>query len=194
MLPIYQYLDYLPHPPKNLLGDLSRFYKNKSYIYRPADVVDPWKVEHGVNLSGDPNPREFYNFAIDGELEDWLRVNIMSAADTYAVGLYGAFDDVNNNRPMHIDSSRNYVLMYLTDLGGAQVETSWYQCTGLPLVLNVDQKDMFHQKELTEVDRVCFELNRWVAFNVKIIHQVTGLTGLRQSIQLGCCHNPFRLI
>jgi len=110
------------------------------------------------------------------------------------VGLYGPFDDVNNDRPIHIDWSRDYVLMYLTEPGGERVETSWYKSASRPLILDKHCKDIFHPDELTEIDRVCFEARRWAVFNVKIIHHVTGLKGLRQSIQLGFNQNVFGLI
>ena len=194
MLPVYRYLDHLPPPPEELMGDLSRFYKNTTFIHRAENVTNPREVKYNVDLPNGPNPREFYNFNIDDELGDWLRENIMPDANTYAVGLYGPFDDVNNDRPIHIDWSRDYVLMYLTEPGGERVETSWYKSASRPLVLDKDCKDIFRPDELTEIERVCFESHRWVVFNVKIIHYVSGLTGLRQSIQLGFHQNPFGLI
>jgi hypothetical protein len=194
MLPIYKYLDHLPPPPKQLMGDLTRFYKNTTFIHRAENVVNPLEVTYNVDLPSGPNPREFYNFAIDGELLDWLKANIMPDSNTYAVGLYGPFDDVNHDRPIHIDWSRDYVLMYLLEPGGEQVETTWYKSHSRPLILDKDCKDIFTPDELTEVGRVCFDNNRWVVYNVKIIHHVTGLTGMRQSIQLGFSHNPFGLI
>jgi hypothetical protein len=196
MLPIYKYLDHLPSPPPTLVGCLTRFYKNTTFIHRSENVIDPNKIKYNVNvdLSSGLNPKEFYNFAVDGELLTWLKINIIPDANTYAVGLYGPVDSVNNNRPIHIDWSRDYVMMYLTEPGGESVETTWYKSNNRPLVLNKDCKDIFHLEELTELTRVCFEPNRWVVFNTKIIHQVTGLTGLRQCIQMGFNQNLYGLI
>jgi hypothetical protein len=86
---------------------------------------------------------------------------------------------------LHVDRSRDYVLIYVVETGGPDVRTKFYKYRDRPLEL---PREMAFQTLTTEgadlVDEVVLPVGRWAFLNGKTAHQVTNLESERVSIHL----------
>jgi hypothetical protein len=190
----YKQIDSLPSIPRELLTDLEKFYSNKLNVYRATLDLDPdtVKFDYKTEYNGSLDQKTFYNFEItESPLLTWLKENIATDAIQHGITVFGAYAD--NNRPFHIDYSRDYVLMYVTDTGGTDVITSFFKSTTRPLVLDNDTYSTFEKEELTLLDSVKIEPEKWMFMHTKVIHQVSQLTGIRRSVQLGFNYDKYNL-
>jgi len=190
----YKYIDDLPAIPEELLTNLDQYYSNTLNVYRATLDFDPdtVKFDYKPETQGELDPKTFYNFELtESPLRTWVEQNISSDACQYGVTVFGAY--ANNNRPFQIDYSRDYVLMYVHDLGGDNVITSFYKSASRPLILDNDAYSTFEDEELTCLDSIKVEQGRWICLNVKVIHRVSQLTGIRRSVQLGFDYDRYQL-
>jgi hypothetical protein len=190
----YKYIDDLPAIPAELLTNLEQYYSNTLNVYRATLDFDPdtVKFDYKPDTVGELDPKTFYNFELTASpLRTWVEENIARDACQYGVTVFGAY--ANNNRPFHIDYSRDYVLMYVHDLGGDHVTTSFYKSASRPMILDNDAYSTFEDEELTLLDSVHVDRGRWMYLNVKVIHQVSQLTGIRRSVQVGFDYDKYQL-
>ncbi len=113
------------------------------------------------------------------ELVLWFNKNV---TDEYlhvsACQMYGE----HHNAP-HTDTTRDYTLIYLVDLGGDDVTTVFYQEQGQPL--HRPRHCHPHYDTLDILIEYKLKLRTWYLLDSRIIHSVEGINGVRKSIQAG---------
>ena len=88
----------------------------------------------------------------------------------------------------HTDRTRNWTLVWLTDTGGTDVSTVFWQEQGH----DIDRPPGYYPNsynDLIELETHVLESNRWILLNAKVIHSVENLQGIRKSIQIGFWDN-----
>jgi hypothetical protein len=128
-----------------------------------------------------------HRYSISEEFDAWVRKYFDQDPAPCGVAVY---DDHSSFFAPHVDISRDYTIMYILDTGGNQVETSWYQQHGYPLI-RPDLKSVFDSDRITknfdtlkEIDRVCFPAQQWVCINSAILHAVENVDSTRVAIQI----------
>lgn len=184
-----EYLDHLPAIPPELVGDLRRFQTNmliRSTHANAGDLDQTPKTHYG-----DLDPDKFYGFEISGPLLDWIRANVLDEPVVTNAVFFGPRKetiDTDKSRYPHVDVTRNLCLMYVTEPGGECVETKFYKHKDHPVYIEPDIKmgDSIrgNPEDLTEIDSIQIEPNRWALLNSRIIHKVTGIDNMRVNIQL----------
>lgn len=113
------------------------------------------------------------------ELVEWINTNVTEEyLHVSACEMYGE----SHNAP-HTDTTRDFTLIYLTDLGGKGVKTVFYQEQNQDLYRprhthpNYDDLVVLKEYEL--------ELNTWYLLDSRIVHSVEGIESTRKSIQVG---------
>ena len=139
----YIIYDNIPKIPEDLLttsvDDIKRLYP------------DGWKIEHS-------DVKKYSLHPIVGELYDYLSAQFPEY-DNFSYQLI--LPDV----PIHVDSGRIGAINYLIHLGGANVETTWY---------NDD----------TLIDSVVFPDRTWHYVKTDIPHGIINLTDIRVAITI----------
>lgn len=194
----YVFMDQFPSIPSNLLGNLRRYQSNEVMAARMKKTNDD-SHEHAthnyhyrnegeqqlhINLP-QLDPKSFYGFDITGPLRTWLETNITTKAFAYMATFAGPPSQTQRDRVLHVDRSRDYVLIYVVEPGGSDVRTKFYKYYDKPLEL---PREMAFQTLTTEgaelVDEVKIPVGRWAFLNGKTAHQVTNLESERVSIHL----------
>jgi hypothetical protein len=194
----YVFMDRFPAIPQDLLGDLRRYQGNEVMAAR-MKVTDDDSHEHATHDYHYRNeteqelhvelprldPKSFYGFDITGPLRTWLEANITNQAFAYMATFAGPLSETQRDRVLHVDRSRDYVLIYVVETGGSDVRTKFYKYRDRPLEL---PREMAFQTLSTEgadlVDEVVLPVGRWAFLNGKTAHQVTNLESERVSIHL----------
>lgn len=134
-----------------------------------------------------------HRYSISKEFDDWVVEHCQLDPAPCGVAVY---DDHSSFFAPHVDISRDYTILYMLDLGGSNVETTWYRQHGHNL-LRPDLKSVFDPGVITknfdtleEIDRVRLPLGRWVCLNAAILHAVENIQGVRVGIQLSSNHIP----
>lgn len=86
----------------------------------------------------------------------------------------------------HTDSNSRgvFVLNYLMDAGGENVETIWWKKQDKPVVEN-PWTHYFNYDGLTEIERCKFEINKWAVMRADVLHSVENVTSARKSLSIG---------
>lgn len=112
-------------------------------------------------------------------LIEWINSHVTEEyLHVSACEMYGE----RHNAP-HTDTTRDFTLIYLTELGGGSVRTVFYQELDQDLLRprhthpNYDDLIVLKEYEL--------ELGKWYLLDSRIVHSVEGIEGVRKSIQVG---------
>ena len=139
-------------------------------------------------------------FSMGDEFNQWVNEHIyppaISPGEWGLTVVAGAQDPGgSSHHGAHLDSSRNYVLMYLLDLGGSNVITSFYKEDNKPFyrmrLVDSDPLTIDDYSTLTEIDSACFPSNTWVLLNGRILHGVSNIETSRVAVQIGVERNIF---
>jgi hypothetical protein len=180
----YKFTDYPPLPDhlvkyiNNMFDDNGncRDQKNKSYVFHPTHVV-----KDGVKKTSPGANWDRYNMS--DELESWLRTNVVSNFVNCGIIVIKNTDRI----VPHTDHTRPYVLIYYTDTGGENVQTTYYQEPGKSRVI-----EFFYPSQdvdrLTVLDQTIIPAHTWVLTHADILHGVAVMTGPRIGIQMDISH------
>lgn len=176
---LFQYLDYLPPVPDNLVSDILSGIKNM-----PVDNMPPMRsIKNGNQVFENVL---YKRYTPNQELLDWIHNNISNQYTTIGVQIQDP-GKTNHTHAPHADASfRNWVLNYSLQTGGPNVITSWYQCNGAPVVR--PSPEAYRPADITEfekIESVQFEPCRWHLLNASILHGVENIQTDRISISLG---------
>jgi hypothetical protein len=123
--------------------------------------------------------------------ENWVKTNIHP--EYLETGIN--FTTNGQYHGAHMDSGRNYILIYLIESGGTKVDTVFYQENGYPIerprITDYDPYHLHDYADLTEIDRVEIPLRKWIMLNTRIIHGVEGIESTRIAYQIGFDKNIF---
>lgn len=124
--------------------------------------------------------------AINPKLVDWIKQNITS--EFHTIGLNCCGTDTGGVGIPHTDRTRNWTLMWITETGGKDASTVFWQEQGF----EVEREPHYYPESydnLIELESHVLEPNRWVLLNAKVIHSVEKLQSVRKNIQLGFWDN-----
>jgi hypothetical protein len=128
-----------------------------------------------------------HRFGINEEFNQWVQNYFKCDPSTCGVAVY---DSHSNFFAPHVDISRDYVMSYILDQGGNNVETIWYQQDNHPIV-RPDLKSVFDPAvipknfdTLKEIDRVRLPKHKWVSLNASILHGVENIESTRVAIHI----------
>lgn len=152
---LFQYLDWLPKIPPELLID--------------PYVPDESKI--GFQDTG------YTRWAIPKELETWLFSNI-----SQEVGIAG-YQIISQDVNAHCDR-RSWAVNYIVDTGGTEVVTSLWQQPGQPIIRQPSIKIPAYAK-LDCIQSHCIEPGRWHLLNTHVLHSVRGIRTQRSAVTVG---------
>lgn len=142
----------LPHIPKHIINNISKFYANPTNISIARDSASEYvKPNDPDNPDNIPYAWTDLNNEI---LNEWCQNNICE-------DMYFAFQIIqgkNGNLKMHKDKGTRQKLIYLVETGGENVVTNFYD----------DDKK-------TKKQSIVIEPNRWHIMDVTQFHEVCGI-------------------
>lgn len=192
MIFTYCFLD-LPDPPQSIIDSAYRALENPS----EQDRVNKLRQltgysEYQYRTITRPDGTTFttagtHRYWISNEFEDWVRKHFQQEPNGCGISI---FDQVGPALAPHVDASRNFVIQYLLDLGGENVETVWYREKEKDL-LRPDLRSNFDPNvtidsydRVEEIDRIKFPLGKWVCLSANILHSVENVERPRIAIQI----------
>lgn len=119
---------------------------------------------------------------VDESLVEWVKQNISSEFHTIGSNYHGT--PTGGVAIPHTDGTRNWTLMWITDTGGPDVKTIFWQEKGH----EIERKRSHYPKsydDLIELATYVFEPNCWILLNGNVLHSVENLQSVRKSIQIG---------
>ena len=137
-------------------------------------------------------------YTVSKEFEEWVEQHFMG----YPITRYGiSVMDVDHGRTLapHVDTSRDYTIQYLLDLGGDEVDTVWWRERGKPVARpdlrqNYDPANTIQDySNLDEIDRVRLEPGVWAILNASVLHSVENIVRPRIAFQVGLDVEPSKL-
>lgn len=212
----YVILDHLPKVPIRFLSTVDEIVEENRSSFDPSrrnDLIDnKHKVQNSIVLTpqyrtrmleidGSQIPSTYpMRFSMGKEFNTWINKNIyppeISPGEWGLTLVPGKKDPGGSGyHGAHLDSSRNYVLMYILDLGGDSVLTSFYKEDNKPFyrmrLVDSDPLTINNYSQLTEIDSACFPSHTWVLLNGRILHGVSNIETTRIAFQIGVEKNIF---
>jgi len=147
--------------------------------------------EGGQRVTGLRNHR--YSLSSQNQnWSNWLRENLGFEYSKILMSHHGPELEIVVN-PVgtiipHTDGIRDWGLLWVTDTGGENVQTVFWQEKDHPIYrgrnANVTTYDT-----LTEVYRVKIPVGRWTLLNVGVLHSVENIIGIRKVLQINFENN-----
>ena len=127
----------------------------------------------------------FTKYSVSDNLKKWLELNVISKLENYLVADISIQTISSSYRiTPHIDGAGEVSVFYILDLGGDDVQTSWFLQSGYPLIRDRTVRNI---KTFDDVE-MCFttrlQPKKWVLLQSNILHNVTNITTLRTSVAL----------
>jgi hypothetical protein len=181
----FKILPGLPKPPAELVIRIDRSYRPANEQFAPDNAeylgikeTSDWRKQPYdwiQPMTSNNNVRQHF----DGEFTDWIRNNI---TPEFQFGNSGVMF-FNEPQLPHTDTTRDFVLLYNVDCGGADTSLCFWQERGQPLrrerMLAVERGPHL---ELLESIKGPFET--WYLMNARVVHSVENMTGMRVNLQV----------
>jgi hypothetical protein len=182
----YQFVD-LPQIPQEFINQslqaITANHLNEERWWWPQTASEVDSVDNKLkqNVS-------FLQYKLPNNVIEWFNENVIISGCN-AIHISKTTD--GDHKGAHTDKTRDYVLMYLIELGGEKPYTVWYQEKNQPVIR--EKKARVHDYNLlTEIERVHIPQYKWCILNSRIIHGVDSLTYNRVGFQIGLT-DPFEL-
>lgn len=185
----------LPQPPADVVAEIVVAIQNNNdlqFTVRKTMTDHHLKVIHtstNFRVGGEEYSRAVYRRYNLGKLTDeWIRDNITteySQMGGQAMFDGGAFFPHTDGGP------RRYILNYLIDTGGDQVETRWYQEPGHGVYREGDPLQWPGDSTLKLIHTEIFPEKSWTCLFGKVIHSVVGLTRPRMQLSISFSAEEF---
>jgi hypothetical protein len=181
---------------------MSKFYKKLDLPRIPEHLInmhlDDYNyvkdIGHGVQFQRDGKdiePIRFkYGYSSHEPLLTWIKENIHPLTDTGLMCKTSFGEPTGSEHIVHTDIRKVAHLSYWTKLGGDNVVTSWYWEKGKPLFRTKStggkQSDdgVITYDHLKRLDSVVFEDHCWYLFCANVLHDATGITGIREGFEI----------
>lgn len=136
----------------------------------------PWQVlKNGVYHSSG----HYQRCDVEPQLNSWIDQQV---TDQYlhvsACAMYGE----EHNAP-HTDTTREFTLIYLTELGGDGVRTVFYREQDQEIHRPRHYHPDYHS--LVTLEEYTLKPETWYLLDSRVIHSVEGIRSVRKSIQVG---------
>ena len=185
----------MPLPPSGVVAEIVASIQtdnNPQFTIRKTVTDRQLKVIHNSShffVGKEKYSRAKYRRYNLGKLTDeWIRDNIASEYSQMGSQVMrngDAFFPHTDGGP------RRYILNYLVDAGGNQVETRWYQQPGYNLYREGDAMQWPDNSNLNVVHAEIFPVKSWTMLFGKVIHGVVGLTSPRMQLSISFSAEEF---
>lgn len=122
----------------------------------------------------------------DEELSRWVAFNmpiLNGFKDAYWISTQETWG--TRDHTPHTDSGRYGQFIYVIELGGRSVVTSWYRERGKPLFRQEEHLGKISDTTgLEKIESVVLKEHTWYFFNTKILHGVENLDSRRKSVSI----------
>ena len=171
-------LDHLPPLPVELVPDVSVTKPN--LIWSGREIIK----EHQPPLFT-PTIKTWKE--VPSDLVEWIRSNI-TASPLKVLFRKIEVDSIRNFYYPHVDTGREFVLIYNTDHSGGDIV--YWRYKDLPAFTDqLTQVTFDNYENLTEVYRMPTPVGKWYLLNNTCIHSVEGMTGIRAGVQVSLSKN-----
>lgn len=167
--------------------------KNTQFITRSSITPEQVKAFNSTRqlvLNNKIYKRAYYRrYDTDDQVAIWIRENItpnFSQVGSQIIYDGGAFSPHTDGGP------REYILNYLIDPGGTNVETQWFIESGKDLQRPGDALQYPDPSSLKKVKSTCFPKGSWSLLYGKIIHAVAGVDGQRVQLSIALPKEEFK--
>ena len=132
------------------------------------------------------SPNGFTKYSVSDNLEKWLKQNVISKLENYQLSDVISVQTISSSYPItpHVDGAGEVSVFYILDLGGDNVQTSWFLQDGYPLIRDRTVRNI----NTFDNVKMCFskklQPKKWVLLQSNILHNVTNITTLRTSVAL----------
>ncbi|MBC7539867.1 MAG: hypothetical protein H7281_13680 [Bacteriovorax sp.] len=181
----YKLLPSLPKPPISLIGKIDNLYRPSLNRFSPYDEnflgIDKnsdWKkqtYEWIQPMASNKNLRHHFN----DEFIKWIQENILSEFQESNSGVM-FFDEP---QLPHTDLTRDFVLIYNVETGGAESTLCFWQEEG-EKILRERMITSERGPHLKLIDSVKGPFDCWYIMNTKILHSVEKVESLRLNLQI----------
>ena len=185
----------LPTPPPAVIREIITSIndeKNPQFVTRSSITDEQKKIIHTTShfsVGNETYRRSLYRRYNLGKLsEDWIRGNI---AEEYTQMGSQVMRNGDAFFPHTDGGPRRYILNYLIDAGGDNVETQWYQEPGHGIVREGNAMQWPGDSMLETIQSEVFPVNSWTCLFGKVIHGVVGLTKPRIQLSMGFSAEEF---
>jgi hypothetical protein len=192
MIFTYAHLD-LPAPTQsiidaayNVLDDVAKGKKINDFKPKPGYA----EYQHREIIAKDGSKFKTagtHRFWISKEFDEWVQDYFKQDPANCGISTY---DSVGPSLAPHVDTSRNYTIQYLLDLGGNNVDVIWYRENGKPIIrpdlrANYNPSVTINSYEnIEEIDRARLALHQWSCLSADILHSVENVEYPRIAIQI----------
>lgn len=185
----------MPVPPTGVVAEIVASIKanaDPQFTIRKTVTDRQLKAIHNSShffVGKEKYSRAMYRRYNLGKLTDeWIRDNI---ADEYSQMGSQVMQNGAAFFPHTDGGPRRYILNYLIDAGGDQVETRWYQEPGYGLYREGDAMQWPENSNLQVVHSEIFPEKSWTCLFGKVIHGVVGLTSPRMQLSISFSAEEF---
>ena len=185
----------MPLPPSGVVAEIVTSIQNNNdpqFTIRKSITGQQLKVIHNSShftVGNEKYSRAIYRRYNLGKLTDeWIRDSIASEYSQMGSQVMrngDAFFPHTDGGP------RRYILNYLIDTGGEQVETRWYQQPGYNLYREGDAMQWPDKSNLNIIHTEIFPVKSWTMLFGKVIHSVVGLTSPRMQLSISFSAEEF---
>jgi hypothetical protein len=130
-------------------------------------------------------PKGFAKYKVSHNLKNWLLLNVVSNLKNYLVTDM-SIQTISPSYPTtpHVDGAGEVSVFYILDLGGDNVQTSWFVQGGYPLVRDRTVRNIRTFDNVEMCFTTTLQPKKWVLLQSNILHNVTNITTLRTSVAL----------
>jgi hypothetical protein len=165
-------LDHLPPLPVELITDAS--------ISRSETIWPGGQIVTGDQPIFAPTIRT--KSVMRSDLDEWIRYNITALPESVLFRRVEV-DGIKNFYPPHVDTGRQFTLIYNTEHSGGDIV--YWRYKDLPAFTDQLTRIVFHNyKDLTEVYRMPTPNRKWYLLNNTCIHSVEGMVSVRAGVQV----------
>lgn len=179
---VYQ-LD-LPAPSEQLLKEVNKYVQGANLKESTKEWLDDF---HNGKLN-----TALHLFSTDEKITQLIK---QQYADFFPdIDIIAVIGIMKNNstsesacQPPHVDRYRSLAINYYIELGGNQVQTSFYDYEA---PAENDFAPNFHYHDVNRIGYHIFDKNKWYAYNVSQCHSIENILGIRYFLSISPANNP----
>lgn len=190
MLLTYMPLPHIPPPPEDCISQallhqeamLAGAYEGGGNPQQDSTAFD--YINRSVMKDGKSyKSRRGRRFPFPDQFTQWCKENIDPECIHGSIHVNEGIDPFHGP---HLDPYRNYGLLYLVDLGGSNVVTSWWKKQNSPIMYSLEDYPAIVFEDYTNLelyDSTIFEIGIWYLINTRVLHSVENIEHRRIAIQ-----------
>lgn len=153
-----------------------------------TDQVQAFSFDRYCSKDGVAIPNTVYSrYPANKKICAWFEENIASDYTDIGISLHGTLSGASTSLP-HTDNTRDWLLIWLLDAGGTEVDTVFWQEKNQP-VFRSKKLHPTSYDNLIEIGRARYKQGRWALMDTRVIHSVEGIMNTRKSLQIGFWDN-----